>query len=113
VAQKERKEYLPFNLRDHGWFTSFAPADAPRLVVSVFLEHGGSGHEAAPVAKAIYQKYFAREPNVPRAQQPRTAQSLPSAPASSVAPARYSAAAVPGAAPVLPAASTASHVSDH
>lgn len=63
IAQKQRikAETLPFKYRDHGWFTSFAPADAPRLVVSVFVEHGGSGHVAAPVAKAMYEKYLSLE----------------------------------------------------
>ncbi len=63
IAQKVRTkaETLPFKYRDHGWFTSFAPAEAPRLVVSVFVEHGGSGHNAAPIAKAIYQKVLAIE----------------------------------------------------
>jgi penicillin-binding protein 2 len=47
IAQKVRTkaESLPFKYRDHGWFTSFAPEGAPRLVVSVFCEHGGSGQK--------------------------------------------------------------------
>jgi penicillin-binding protein 2 len=60
IAQKVRTkaETLPFKYRDHGWFTSFAPDEDPRLVVTVFAEHGGSGHNAAPIAKALYQKYL-------------------------------------------------------
>jgi penicillin-binding protein 2 len=63
IAQKVRirAETLPFKYRDHGWFTSFAPESDPRLVVSVFVEHGGSGHNAAPIAKALYQKYLSIE----------------------------------------------------
>ncbi len=61
IAQKTRKENLPFKYRDHGWFTSFAPESDPRLVVSVFVEHGGSGHNASPIAKALYQKYLSIE----------------------------------------------------
>ncbi len=63
IAQKVRTkaETLPFKYRDHGWFTSFAPESEPRLVVSVFVEHGGSGHNAAPIAKALYQKYLSIE----------------------------------------------------
>ncbi len=50
---------LPFHLRDHGWFTSFAPTDNPEIVVVVFIEHGASGSRAAaPVAKALHEKYF-------------------------------------------------------
>ena len=40
--------------RDHAWFTCFAPERGPRLVVTVVVEHGGFGAEAAlPVAKGI------------------------------------------------------------
>jgi penicillin-binding protein 2 len=55
---------LPFDKRDHAWFASFAPAEDPQLVVVVFVEHGGSGSgAAAPIAKAIYEKYFGIDPN--------------------------------------------------
>jgi penicillin-binding protein 2 len=54
-----KNESLPFEKRDHAWFASFAPADAPELVVVVFVEHGGGGSKvAAPIAKALYEKYF-------------------------------------------------------
>ncbi|MFL6199676.1 MAG: penicillin-binding protein 2 [Thermoanaerobaculia bacterium] len=50
---------LPFKFRDHAWFTSFAPAQNPEIVVSVFAEHGGSGsRSAAPIAQALHAKYF-------------------------------------------------------
>ena len=58
-AQRLHPENMPFKYRDHAWFTSFAPADHPELVVSVFAEHGGGGSKvAAPIAQAIYAKYF-------------------------------------------------------
>ncbi|MEL7058725.1 MAG: penicillin-binding protein 2 [Acidobacteriota bacterium] len=45
--------------RDHAWFASFAPVDDPQLVVVVFVEHGGGGSKAAaPLARALYAKYF-------------------------------------------------------
>jgi penicillin-binding protein 2 len=45
--------------RDHAWFASFAPYQAPRLVVVVFIEHGGHGSQAAaPLAKILYETYF-------------------------------------------------------
>lgn len=61
IGQKARTNAfsLPFKFRDHAWFTSFAPADAPRIVVSVFAEHGGKGSAvAAPLAQALYRIYF-------------------------------------------------------
>jgi penicillin-binding protein 2 len=50
----------PWKLRNHGWFTSFAPLVDPELVVVVFNEHGGSGSgSASPIAKEVYLAYFA------------------------------------------------------
>jgi penicillin-binding protein 2 len=58
-AQRTEEHNLPFKYRDHAWFTSFAPADNPELVVTVFAEHGGGGSKvAAPIAQALYAKYF-------------------------------------------------------
>ena len=34
-------ESLPWNLRDHGLFIAFAPADKPRYACAVVIEHGG------------------------------------------------------------------------
>lgn len=45
----------------HAWFTGFAPAENPELVVTVIVEEGGSGGlAAAPVARTIFDAYFAR-----------------------------------------------------
>ncbi len=50
--QRELEE-LPEFLRNHALFTGFAPADDPRLVVTVIAEHGGGGASvAAPIAAA-------------------------------------------------------------
>lgn len=64
VTQEVRthNEELPPELRDHAWFASFAPFEDPRLVVVVFVEHGGAGSRAAaPIAKTIYKEFFDRE----------------------------------------------------
>jgi len=61
IAQSARTDAkaLPFKFRDHAWFTSFAPAQNPEIVVVVFAEHGGSGsRSAAPIAQALHAKYF-------------------------------------------------------
>ncbi|PJE63937.1 hypothetical protein COU89_00570 [Candidatus Roizmanbacteria bacterium CG10_big_fil_rev_8_21_14_0_10_45_7] len=43
----------------HAWFTAFAPADSPSIVVTVLVEHGGEGSAvAAPIAKAVLDAYF-------------------------------------------------------
>lgn len=45
--------------RDHAWFASYGPFEDPQLVVVVFVEHGGGGSQAAaPLAKAIYEKFL-------------------------------------------------------
>jgi penicillin-binding protein 2 len=49
----------PWEERNHAWFASFAPFAAPEIVVVVFVEHGGQGSRtAAPIARALYEKYF-------------------------------------------------------
>jgi peptidoglycan glycosyltransferase len=38
----------------HAWFTCFAPVSRPRAVVTVIVEHGGAGGEAAgPIARRV------------------------------------------------------------
>ncbi len=64
VTQKTwtKNEQLAPEHRDHAWFASFAPLQDPQLVVVVFVEHGGGGSKAAaPLAKAIYEKFFAAD----------------------------------------------------
>jgi penicillin-binding protein 2 len=40
----------------HGWFVGFFPFQAPRFVICVFLENGGSGQVATGLAKEIIEK---------------------------------------------------------
>jgi penicillin-binding protein 2 len=43
----------------HSWFTVFAPAEAPELVLTVLVEKGGEGSEvAAPLAKEVLDWWF-------------------------------------------------------
>ena len=53
------------NLRDHGWFTFFAPRDNPEIAGVVFLEHGIHSANAASVAKHILETYFAKKEGQP------------------------------------------------
>jgi len=47
------------DLKDHGWFVSFAPVDNPQIAVVILVENGGfGGLVAAPVAKAVYEAAF-------------------------------------------------------
>jgi penicillin-binding protein 2 len=50
----------------HGWFASYAPADDPEIVVAVFAEGAGHGGSvAAPVAKKIYEAWYAEKTGKP------------------------------------------------
>ena len=53
------------NLRDHGWFTFFAPRDNPEIAGVVFLEHGIHSANAASVATHILLTYFAKKEGKP------------------------------------------------
>ncbi|MGZ8548689.1 MAG: penicillin-binding protein 2, partial [Sulfuricurvum sp.] len=47
-------EYLK---RSHAWFTTYGPADKPQFIVTVLIEHGGHGGEAAGgIVSGIYNK---------------------------------------------------------
>ncbi len=59
------------NLRDHGWFTFFAPRDNPEIAGVVFLEHGIHSVNAASVAKHILETYFAKKEGRPLPPPPK------------------------------------------
>ena len=43
----------------HAWFTGFAPAEDPQIVVTVIVEEGGSGgRTAGPAARAVMDAWF-------------------------------------------------------
>ena len=54
-----KEDAIPYEYRDHAWFTCFAPAANPEIVVTVLVEHGLHGGSAsAPIASKILNKYF-------------------------------------------------------
>ena len=62
------EEDVAYLHRDHAWFTSFAPAEKPEIAVTVLVEHGGhGGSAAAPVAKKVLERYFARKSETEKA----------------------------------------------
>lgn len=66
IRQKTRvrSDQLPFEQRDHAWFASFAVQGNKKLVVVVFVEHGGRGSvAAAPLAKILYEIYYGLVPD--------------------------------------------------
>jgi penicillin-binding protein 2 len=48
--------------RDHAWFVGFAPADDPKIVVSVMLEFGEHGYYAARLASKVIERYLKGPP---------------------------------------------------
>lgn len=58
--QHLKEEDVPYQYRDHAWFTCFAPAENPEIAVTVLVEHGLHGSSGAgPVARAVLEAYFA------------------------------------------------------
>ena len=53
---------LPKERRDHAWFVGFAPRDDPKIAWAVFVQNGGhGGTTAAPIARAVLERYFGKE----------------------------------------------------
>jgi penicillin-binding protein 2 len=45
--------------RDHAWFIAFAPAEDPKIAVSILVENGGFGAAAAaPIARKVLDAYL-------------------------------------------------------
>jgi penicillin-binding protein 2 len=63
AAGVREQDDLPWRLRDHGLFVGYAPADKPKYVVSVVVEHGGGGSRAAAKpARDILKALVERDP---------------------------------------------------
>lgn len=57
-------EYGDAKGRTHAWYTSYAPADNPKIALTVLVEGGGEGSSiAAPIAKEAYRWYFSPDKN--------------------------------------------------
>lgn len=60
--------------RDHALFVGFAPIGDPRIAVAVVVEHGGSGSKAAaPIARAIIERYLGSGGVRPPSREPAAA----------------------------------------
>lgn len=66
AARPGPDEDLPKKLRDHAWFISYAPTQAPRIAVAVLVEHmGHGGSAAAPLAKQLIEAFVKLTPHEP------------------------------------------------
>lgn len=63
VAQDEtyEAEDIEERLRDHAWFTGFAPFEDPEIVVTVFVENGEHGSAMGRIARRIMENWILRE----------------------------------------------------
>ena len=59
VAGKTGSAEYDSSKNSHAWFTGFAPANHPKIAVTVIVEQKGTGSEyAVPIAKKIFQSYL-------------------------------------------------------
>ncbi|MFN8625468.1 MAG: penicillin-binding protein 2 [Candidatus Binatia bacterium] len=58
--KRVKSSEVPWQERDHAWFVTYAPVDAPEIAVATLVEHaeGGGGAVAAPIARQVMQAYF-------------------------------------------------------
>ncbi|MBN2964738.1 penicillin-binding protein 2 [Sulfurospirillum sp. T05] len=57
VKKRIKEEEMEYFHRSHAWLTSYGPYKNPRYVVTVLVEHGGHGGQAAgPIVTKIYNK---------------------------------------------------------
>ena len=58
VISKSASKYGHGKYKNHGWFTAYYPYENPKIVISIFAEHGSSGGAAGgPIIKKIVQYY--------------------------------------------------------
>jgi penicillin-binding protein 2 len=61
VKQTESTKHVDTDVRkrEHAWFIAFAPADDPKIAISVLVENGGFGASAAaPIARKVLDAYI-------------------------------------------------------
>ncbi len=74
-----------WDTRDHAWFICFAPYDDPRYAMSVLVEHGGMGADAAaPKAVELMRVALLKDPHI----RARILTPLPGAPGAPADPDR-------------------------
>jgi penicillin-binding protein 2 len=57
--QKYKASEVEERLRDHAWFIAYAPAEDPKIAISVLVENGGFGAAAAaPIARKVLDAYL-------------------------------------------------------
>jgi len=58
-TENTRAKIVEERRRDHAWFIAYAPADDPKIAVSVLVENGGFGAAAAaPIARKVLDAFL-------------------------------------------------------
>jgi penicillin-binding protein 2 len=75
IAIKQNEKYHANEVaernRDHAWFIAYAPADDPKIAVSVLVENGGFGATAAaPIARKVLDAYLLADESTPAKPNP-------------------------------------------
>ncbi len=61
IRDAYKNKSIPIRFRDHGWFVAVAPAENPQIALSIVVEHGGHGGEAAaPLARKLISHYLSQ-----------------------------------------------------
>src|SRR6266545_1167570 len=61
-GEKYSEHKLDERLRDHAWYLAYAPVDKPKIALSVLVENGGFGAQAAaPVARQVMDYWLLGE----------------------------------------------------
>ena len=87
VKQTESTKHVDADVRkrEHAWFIAFAPADDPKIAISVLVENGGFGASAAaPIARKVLDAYLL--PDEPRRRKAKPAPPPPPPPPRPVQP---------------------------
>ncbi|HZK55399.1 MAG TPA: penicillin-binding protein 2 [Desulfosporosinus sp.] len=62
VAAKTGSAEPGGDVKTHGWYIAFAPAEAPRIAIAVMVQNGGTGGgAAAPIVKQIMQEALSQK----------------------------------------------------
>jgi penicillin-binding protein 2 len=58
-TENTRAKIVDERRRDHAWFIAYAPADDPKIAISVLVENGGFGAAAAaPIARKVLDAFL-------------------------------------------------------
>src|SRR6202044_421027 len=58
-TENTRAKIVDERKRDHAWFIAYAPADDPKIAISLLVENGGFGAAAAaPIARKVLDSFL-------------------------------------------------------